>query len=68
MKMSKLLQKITVVVMMGMISVSAFAQGRGRDKRPPKDPVKVIDKKGSGGSNRPPQPPPQKPPKEKKRP
>ena len=61
--MSKLLQKFMVVVMMGALSIGAFAQDRGKgdDKRPPKEPVKVID--GKGGSNRPPQPPP-KPPKE----
>jgi len=65
--MSKLLQKIMVVMMMGIVSTSAFAQGKGRDKRPVKEPVKVIEGKGGGGSNRPPQPP-QKPPKEKKKP
>lgn len=61
--MSNLLQKLMVVVMMGALSTGAFAQGKGKgdDKRPPKEPVKVID--GKGGSNRPPQPPP-KPPKE----
>ena len=47
--------------MMGALSTGAFAQGKGKDKRPPKEPVKVID--GKGGSNRPPQPPP-RPPKE----
>ncbi len=55
--------------MMGALSTGAFAQGKGKDKRPPKEPVKVIDGKG-GRDNRPPQPPP-KPPKEdrgKKRP
>ena len=45
--------------MMGALSTGAFAQGRDKDKRPPKEPVKVID--GKGGSNRPPNPPPQKP-------
>ncbi len=67
-KMSNLVRKLLVVVMMGAISTGAFAQGKGKDKRPPKDPVKVID--GKGGSNRPPPPPP-KPPKDdrgKKRP
>lgn len=68
-KMSKLIRKMMVVVVMGIISTSAFAQGQGNDKRPPKDKVKVIDVKGSGGGReRPPQPPPQKPPKDKKRP
>lgn len=46
-----------VVVMMGALSTGALAQkDRDKDKRPPKEPVKVID--GKGGSNRPPQPPP----------
>ena len=68
-KMSKLLQKIMVVVMMmGIVSTSAFAQGRGNDKRPPKEKVKVIDTKGSGGRDRPPPRPQDKPPKDKKRP
>ena len=67
--MSKLLRKIMVVVMMGILSTSAFAQGRGKDKRPPKEPVKVIDGKGGGGgSNRPPQRPPDKPKGDKKKP
>ena len=60
MKMSKLTRKLLVVAMMGALSTGAFAQGRGKDKRPPKEPVRVID--GKGGSNRPPpNPPPQKP-------
>jgi hypothetical protein len=58
-KMSNLIRKLLVVVMMGALSTGAFAQGRGKDKRPPKEPVKIRD--GKGGSNRPPQPPPQKP-------
>ncbi|HZN09861.1 MAG TPA: hypothetical protein VFB65_23905 [Pyrinomonadaceae bacterium] len=67
--MTKLIRKLLVVVMMGALSTGAFAQGKGKDKRPPKEPVKVIDGKG-GRDNRPSQPPP-KPPKEdrgKKRP
>lgn len=51
---------MVVVVMMGALSTGALAQ-KDRDKRPPKEPVKVID--GKGGSNRPPQPPP-RPPKD----
>lgn len=68
--MSKLIRKLLVVAMMGALSTGAFAQRGKDDKRPPKEPVKVIDGKGGGGSNRPPQPPP-KPPKDdrgKKRP
>lgn len=57
-----------LVVMMGILSTSAFAQDKGKEKRPPKEPVKVIDGKGGGsGSNRPPQPPP-KPRDDKKKP
>ena len=60
MKMSKSIRKLLVVAMMAALSTGAFAQGKGKDKRPPKEPVRVIDPKG--GSNRPPQnPPPQKP-------
>jgi hypothetical protein len=57
--MSELIRKIVVVAMMGALSTGAFAQGKGKDKRPPKEPVKVID--GKGGGSRPPNPPPQKP-------
>jgi hypothetical protein len=68
--MSNLIRKLLVVVMMGALSTGAFAQGRGKDKRPPKEPVKIRD--GKGGSNRPPQPPPPQKPKDdrggKKRP
>jgi hypothetical protein len=42
--MKKLVRKLLVVVMLGLVSVGAFAQkqGRDQDKRPPKEPVKVI--------------------------
>ena len=55
-KMSNLTRKLLVVAMMGALSTGAFAQRGKDDKRPPKEPVKVID--GKGGTNRPPQPPP----------
>ena len=55
-KMSKLTRKLLVVAVMGALSTGAFAQRGKDDKRPPKEPVKVID--GKGGTNRPPQPPP----------
>jgi hypothetical protein len=68
--MSKLIrQTMATLVMMAVVSAGAigvFAQGkgRGREDRPTKPPVKIIDGKKEG---RPPQPPP-KPPKEKKKP
>jgi hypothetical protein len=45
-----------VVAIMAFVSVGAFAQRRGQDKRPPKEPEKVIDKKDRrppSNSNRP---------------
>jgi hypothetical protein len=60
--MSKKLREIlAAVVMAALVSTGAFAQGRGKDKRPDKKPAKVID--GKGGGSRPQNPPP-KPPKE----
>jgi hypothetical protein len=42
--MIKLLRELLVIAMMlGVVSTGAFAQRRGgQDKRPPKDPVKVV--------------------------
>lgn len=43
--MIKLLRELLVIAMMlGVVSTGAFAQrrGGGQDKRPPKDPVKVV--------------------------
>jgi hypothetical protein len=53
--MIKLMRELTVIAMLGVASVGAFAQRRDQDKRPPKEPVKVItnDRK----DNRPPQRP-----------
>ena len=56
--MMKFVRQIMVVAIMASVSVGAFAQrGRGQDKRPPKDPAKVIDKKDTrrppSNSNRP---------------
>jgi hypothetical protein len=50
--MMKLRRKLLVIAMLGIVSLSAFAQKKGGDKRPPKEPVKVItnDRK----DNRPP--------------
>ena len=42
--MIKLLREVLLIAMLGVVSVGAFAQRRDRDqdKRPPKEPVKVI--------------------------
>jgi hypothetical protein len=50
--MIKLMREFLVIAMLGVVSAGAFAQRRGQDKRPPKEPVKVItnDRK----ENRPP--------------
>ena len=53
--MMKIFRQLVVIAMLGMVSATgAFAQRRGqdKDKRPPKEPVKVItnDRK----DNRPP--------------
>ena len=50
--MIKLMRELMVILMLGVVSASAFGQRKGQDKRPPKEPVKVItnDRK----DNRPP--------------
>jgi hypothetical protein len=40
--MIKLLREVLLIAMLGVVSVGAFAQKRDQDKRPPKDPAKVI--------------------------
>lgn len=69
--MMKLMRQIMVVAMIAFLSIGASAQrgGRGqdkdKDKRPRKEPAKVIDKKDNrppSNSNRP------KPRNEKKKP
>jgi hypothetical protein len=40
--MIKLLRELLLIAMLGVVSVGAFAQRRDQDKRPPKEPVKVI--------------------------
>jgi nucleoid-associated protein YgaU len=42
--MIKLIRELLVIAMLGTVSVGAFAQKRDqdKDKRPPKEPVKVI--------------------------
>jgi hypothetical protein len=43
-EMKKLGRQLVVIMMLGVLSGGAFAQrkGQGQDKRPPKEPVKVI--------------------------
>ena len=61
--MKKLLKELMVLAMLVVFTVSAFGQGKGKggDKRPPKDPGKVVtpDKRGN---------PPQRPPDNGNRP
>jgi hypothetical protein len=40
--MIKLLREVILIAMLGVVSVGAFAQKRDQDKRPPKEPAKVI--------------------------
>jgi len=40
--MIKLVREILLIAMLGVVSVGAFAQRRDQDKRPPKEPAKVI--------------------------
>jgi hypothetical protein len=51
--MIRLVQKLVVLAMLVVAAAGAFAQGRGGDKgkRPPKEPVKVIENRKE---NRPP--------------
>jgi hypothetical protein len=51
--MIKLMRQFLVVTaMLGVVSAGAFAQRKGQDKRPPKEPVKV--KTNDRKENRPP--------------
>lgn len=45
--MKRLLRNLLVVMMLGIVSVGAFAQkpGKGQDKRPKKEEVRVTDRK-----------------------
>lgn len=50
--MMRLARQIVVVLMLALVPMGAFAQrGRDQDKRPPKEPVKVIENRKD---NRPP--------------
>ena len=40
--MIKLMRELLVIVMLGVVSVGVFAQKKDQDKRPPKEPAKVI--------------------------
>ena len=40
--MIKLLRQLVVIAMLGLASAGAFAQRKDQDKRPPKEPAKVI--------------------------
>lgn len=40
--MMKLMREVLLIAMLGVVSVGAFAQKRDQDKRPPKEPAKVI--------------------------
>jgi hypothetical protein len=52
--MKKLVRDLLVVAMLSIFSIAAFAQkqGQDKDKRPPKETVRVVDRK----DNRPPPP------------
>ena len=60
--MIKLIRELMVIAMLGVVSVGAFAQKKDQDKRPPKEPAKVItnDQK----NQRPPKNNNQQPPKQ----
>ena len=62
--MIRLVRQIVVVAMLGVVSAGAFAQRKDQDKRPPKEPVKVIENRKD---NRPP-PPKERPRDDKKKP
>lgn len=50
--MMRLARQIVVVLLLALVPMGAFAQrGRDQDKRPPKEPVKVIENRKD---NRPP--------------
>ena len=63
--MIKLMRQLLVIAMLGVMSAGAFAQRKDQDKRPPKEPAKVItnDRK----DQRPPRNSNQQPPKQDKR-
>jgi len=60
--MMKLMREFLVIAMLGVVSVGAFAQKKDQDKRPPKEPAKVI--KNDQKDQRPPKNSNQQPPKQ----
>jgi len=50
-KMIRFVRQIVVVAMLGIVSAGALAQRKDQDKRPPKEPAKVIENRKD---NRPP--------------
>jgi len=60
--MMNLIRKLLVIAMLGVVSVGASAQRKDQDKRPPKEPVKVIT--NDGKDKRPPKQNPNQPPKQ----
>jgi hypothetical protein len=40
--MIKVMRELLVIALLGVVSAGAFAQRKDHDKRPPKEPVKVI--------------------------
>ena len=65
--MMKLVRQLVVLAMLVVAAAGAFAQGKGGDKgkRPPKEPVKVIENRKENrpppNNNRPKQDKPKKP-------
>jgi len=67
--MIKLMRELLVIAMLGVVSAGAFAQKKGQDKRPRKEPVVVIDRKDNKEKRPPPKNSNQKPkPDNRKRP
>jgi hypothetical protein len=63
--MIKLLRELLLgIAMLGMVSAGAVAQRKDQDKRPPKEPAKVItngkDQRPPPRNNNPPPPPPKR--------
>ena len=56
---------MVVLAMLGVVSAGAFAQRKDQDKRPPKEPVRVIENRKE---NRPPPPKNDRPKDDKKKP
>ena len=50
--MIKLMRELLVILLLGVVSVGAFAQKKDKDKRPPKEKVVVVT--NSNKDNRPP--------------